>query len=452
MLAEGLTSISDLTERVLHDPAWLDGCWRRSRSTSARCSAIRRSTASFREKLVPILRTYPFVRIWHAGCSTGEEVYSTAILLHEAGLYDRCRIYATDINEAVLRKARDGIFPLTAMKAYTANYIQAGGTSAFSEYYTAQYDSAIFRPWLRRNLVFAQHNLAMDTSFNELHVIVCRNVMIYFNRTLQSRVARPVLGQPGAARVPLPGQQGVAEGDARRGRLRRRGRRRANLPEGARVIDGLVVVGASFGGFDALKVVLGALPAAFPVPLAIVQHQGSPGTGLAAPAPTIHGAGRSWMPRTRTSCCPGVAYLAPPGYHLLVERGSLALSIDPPVIARPPLDRRPVRVGRRRLRPRVDRRHPDRHRAGWRGRARPDQAAWRPGDRAGPGDGDCGRPCRRRPWRAPPSTGFSRSNRSGQLARGARTGRPAQRVTGTPARGTRVTLDEDLTWQWTPTP
>ena len=238
MLAEELASISDLTEKVLHDPAWLD---RLLAAFSINVSAMFRDPSFyrvFRDKLVPILRTYPFVRIWHAGCSTGEEVYSTAILLHEAGLYDRCRIYATDINEAVLRKARDGIFPLTAMKAYTANYIQAGGTSAFSEYYTAQYDSAIFRPWLKRNLVFAQHNLAMDTSFNELHLIICRNVMIYFNRALQSRVAGPVLGQPGAARVPLPGQQGVAEGDARRGRLRGRGRRRANLSEGARVIHG----------------------------------------------------------------------------------------------------------------------------------------------------------------------------------------------------------------------
>jgi chemotaxis protein methyltransferase CheR len=188
MINEGLPSVSDLTEKVLHDPAWLD---RLLAAFSINVSAMFRDPSFyrvFREQLVPILRTYPFVRIWHAGCSTGEEVYSTAILLHEAGLYDRCRIYATDINEAVLRKARDGIFPLTAMKAYTANYIQAGGSSAFSEYYTAQYDSAIFRPWLKRNLVFAQHNLAMDTSFNELHVIVCRNVMIYFNRALQSRV------------------------------------------------------------------------------------------------------------------------------------------------------------------------------------------------------------------------------------------------------------------------
>jgi chemotaxis protein methyltransferase CheR len=188
LTSERLSSVSELSEKVLHDPAWLD---RLLAAFSINVSAMFRDPsfyAAFREKLVPILRTYPFVRIWHAGCSTGEEVYSTAILLHEAGLYDRCRIYATDINETVLRKARNGIFPLTAMKAYTANYIQAGGTRAFSEYYTAEYDSAIFRPFLKQNLVFAQHNLAMDTSFNELHLIVCRNVMIYFNRTLQSRV------------------------------------------------------------------------------------------------------------------------------------------------------------------------------------------------------------------------------------------------------------------------
>jgi chemotaxis protein methyltransferase CheR len=188
LLAEGLPSVSDLTERLMTDPALFD---RLLAAFSINVSAMFRDPSfyrAFRDRLVPILRTYPFIRIWHAGCSTGEEVYSTAILLHEAGLYDRCRIYATDINEAVLRKARDGIFPLTAMKAYTANYIQAGGGTAFSEYYTAEYDSAIFRPWLGRNLVFAQHNLAMDTSFNELHVIVCRNVMIYFNRNLQNRV------------------------------------------------------------------------------------------------------------------------------------------------------------------------------------------------------------------------------------------------------------------------
>jgi chemotaxis protein methyltransferase CheR len=143
---------------------------------------------AFRRKVVPLLRTYPFVRIWHAGCSTGEEVYSMAILLEEEGIYDRCRIYATDINEAVLQKAKAGIFPLSTMQENTSNYISAGGTGTFSDYYTAKYDYAIFRPDLRENVVFAQHNLVTDGSFNVFNVIFCRNVLIYFNNTLQDRV------------------------------------------------------------------------------------------------------------------------------------------------------------------------------------------------------------------------------------------------------------------------
>jgi len=188
MLTEGQPTITALRERILHDPACLD---RLLMALSINVSAMFRDPTfyqAFREKVVSILRTYPFVRIWHAGCSTGEEAYSMAILLDEAGLYDRCRIYATDMNEVVLRRAREGIYPLSSMQAYTANYIQAGGTRAFSEYYTASVDDAILQARLRRNLVFAQHNLAMDGSFNEFHVIVCRNVMIYFNRALQAHV------------------------------------------------------------------------------------------------------------------------------------------------------------------------------------------------------------------------------------------------------------------------
>jgi chemotaxis protein methyltransferase CheR len=144
--------------------------------------------AAFREKVVPLLRTYPFARIWVAGCSTGEEVYSLAILLEEEGLRDRARIYATDINEAVLERARAGVFALDRMQDYTRNYIRAGGKRAFSEYYVAAYDGAQFRRSLVDNVVFAQHNLVSDRSFNEFHVIVCRNVMIYFDRPLQDRV------------------------------------------------------------------------------------------------------------------------------------------------------------------------------------------------------------------------------------------------------------------------
>ncbi|MCC6175590.1 MAG: protein-glutamate O-methyltransferase CheR [Chloroflexi bacterium] len=187
-ISEGAATISGLKERVLHDPAALD---RFLLALSINVSAMYRDPTfyrAFRQRVVPILRTYPFLRLWHAGCSTGEEVYSTAILLWEEGLYERCRIYATDMNDVVLRKARSGIFSLATMQDYTANYMQSGGTHAFSEYYTADHENAIFRPELKRNLVFAQHNLATDGSFNEFHVIICRNVMIYFNKTLQNRV------------------------------------------------------------------------------------------------------------------------------------------------------------------------------------------------------------------------------------------------------------------------
>src|SRR6476620_10687122 len=186
--AEGLQTISALQEKVLHDPACME---RLLLDLSINTTAMFRDPSfylSFRQQVVPLLRTYPFVRVWHAGCSTGEEVYSMAILLQEEGLYDRCRIYATDINEQVLQRAKDGIFPLATMQENTTNYIAAGGKGTFSEYYTARYDNAIFRPSLRENVVFAQHNLVTDASFNHFNVIVCRNVFIYFNNALQDRV------------------------------------------------------------------------------------------------------------------------------------------------------------------------------------------------------------------------------------------------------------------------
>jgi chemotaxis protein methyltransferase CheR len=143
---------------------------------------------AFREKVVPHLRTYPFLRIWAAGCSTGEETYSLAILLKEEGLYERTRIYATDINDRVLEQARAGRFPLEKMREYTENYLRAGGTEEFSQYYTVEGDTASFSGELCDQVVFAQHNLVSDAPFNEFNVIVCRNVMIYFGKTLQDRV------------------------------------------------------------------------------------------------------------------------------------------------------------------------------------------------------------------------------------------------------------------------
>ena len=185
--AEGLPTISDLQSLVLHDSTAME---RLLLDLSVSVTSMFRDPGfyrAFRETVVPALRTYPFIRIWHAGCSTGEEVYSVAILLEEEGLLERTRMYATDINDVVVQHARAGIFPINRMQEYTENYIRAGGKRSFSEYYTAKYDGALFSPSLMRHAVFAQHNLVTDRSFSEFNVILCRNVLIYFDRNLQNR-------------------------------------------------------------------------------------------------------------------------------------------------------------------------------------------------------------------------------------------------------------------------
>jgi chemotaxis protein methyltransferase CheR len=190
MEEEGLSTITSVQDRVLHDALALR---RFLRALSVNVTAMFRDPSFYRalrEVVVPVMRTYPAVRIWHAGCATGEEVYSVAILLKEEGLYDRCRLYATDINEAVLRQAQRGELPLSSMRENTRHYIEAGGGHGFARWYKTRDDRAVLDPDLRRNIVFAQHNLATDGSFNEFHLVVCRNVLIYFNRALQDRVHR----------------------------------------------------------------------------------------------------------------------------------------------------------------------------------------------------------------------------------------------------------------------
>jgi chemotaxis protein methyltransferase CheR len=185
---EGVESISGLQERVLHDPAAME---RLLAGLSVNVTSMFRDPTffvAFREHVVPLLRTYPFIRVWNAGCSTGEEMYSFAILLEEEGLYERSRIYATDFNAEVLTRARAGEFPLDRMQEYTQNYQRAGGTRDFSEYYTVEGGIARLEDRLTEHVVFAQHNLASDRSFNEFNVVLCRNVLIYFGRDLQRQV------------------------------------------------------------------------------------------------------------------------------------------------------------------------------------------------------------------------------------------------------------------------
>lgn len=145
---------------------------------------------ALKTEVFPILATYPLIRVWHAGCSTGEEVYSLAIMLKEANLLHKSLLYATDISIDVLEQAAQGIFPLSAMKEYSENYIQAGGQHEFSSYYVARYDRVIFSDTLSSKMVFSTHNLVSDGSFNEFQLILCRNVLIYFNKSLQDKVLK----------------------------------------------------------------------------------------------------------------------------------------------------------------------------------------------------------------------------------------------------------------------
>lgn len=187
MQREGLKSVSGLQNKLLHDE---DAAMRFVASMSVHTTAMFRDPEVYRlvrEQVIPMLRTYPFVRIWHAGCSSGEEVYSLAILLEEEGLYNRCRIYATDMSDLILERARKGVYPLRDMREHTRAYHAAGGKHDFSAYYVTDQQSAVFRKSLSRHVIFSQHNLVSDSAFNEFHLIMCRNVLLYFDQTLRER-------------------------------------------------------------------------------------------------------------------------------------------------------------------------------------------------------------------------------------------------------------------------
>ena len=185
---ENLASISALQEKVLRDSEVMGELLS---DFSINVTEMFRDPSffkSFRTKIIPLVKDYPEIRIWHVGCSSGEEVYSMAILLHEEGIYEKTRMFATDLNKIVLEKAKKGTFPLDRMQLYTKNYIEAGGKRAFSEYYKAVDDKVLFHTFLQKNVVFAQHNLVTDQSFNEFDIIICRNVFIYFDKVLQNHV------------------------------------------------------------------------------------------------------------------------------------------------------------------------------------------------------------------------------------------------------------------------
>lgn len=190
MKKAGCSSISEMTERILYAPSFFQDIIAQFSITVTEMFRDPKVYLSIRNDVVPYLKTYPFIKIWHAGCATGEEVYSLAILLIEEGICNKCTIYATDFNDSALDTARHGIYSISDIKQWSTNYHQSGGTHSLSEYFHAEYDSISLLKTLRDNITFANHNLAVDEVFGEMHMVLCRNVLIYFDQNMQNRALR----------------------------------------------------------------------------------------------------------------------------------------------------------------------------------------------------------------------------------------------------------------------
>ncbi len=188
MLMSGIADITQLHNRVLGDEGFAYSFLQDLSITVTEMFRDEGFYRSLRENVIPVLKTYPFIKIWHAGCSTGEEAYSMAVVMQEEGLYDRTTIYATDFNQHALNRAKDGIYSNKMIKEYTTNYQLSGGKESFSNYYTSSYDHVIMNQSLKKNIVWANHNLVTDGVFAEVNMILCRNVLIYFDKVLQNKV------------------------------------------------------------------------------------------------------------------------------------------------------------------------------------------------------------------------------------------------------------------------
>jgi chemotaxis protein methyltransferase CheR len=190
MSLSGVESFSELKHLVLNDTLFAATLLQDLSITVTEMFRDPAFYQSLRQNVIPLLKTYPYIKVWHAGCSTGEEAYSMAILLHEEGLYDRTTLYATDFNQKALDKAKNGIYTIQQIKDYTGNYQLSGGKESFSNYYSAEYDHVIINNTIKKNIVWANHNLVTDSVFAEMHLVFCRNVLIYFDKNLQNKVQK----------------------------------------------------------------------------------------------------------------------------------------------------------------------------------------------------------------------------------------------------------------------
>jgi chemotaxis protein methyltransferase CheR len=184
----GLAHFGELTHRLLHDEAWFASLLDQLTVQVSDMFRDPEFYRVFRERVAPLLRTYPELKLWHAGCASGEEVYATAILLSEEDLYDRAQIYATDVSQRAIEVAKEGVYSAAQATTFAANYAQSGGSRRLDDYFVAGYGRVAVRDGLKRNLVFFQHNLATDYAIGQMHVVFCRNVLFYFEKPLRRRV------------------------------------------------------------------------------------------------------------------------------------------------------------------------------------------------------------------------------------------------------------------------
>lgn len=351
MARHQLQHVSELIPRVLHEPDFFQGMVQDISIPVTEMFRDPHVWQALREQVLPVLRTWPYFKIWHAGCATGNEVYSMAILLEEAGLLKRATIYATDFNDEVLARAKAGVFSLKEIQAASRNYLKAGGEHSLNHYYHAGKDGAEINAKLRENIVWANHNLAVDHVFGGMNLILCRNVLIYFSKPLQNRALElfsASLAEGGylclgnKESLDFSSVSACFEAVVRNERIYRRVRGGAGEPQAYRArhlvgkqqaghhgARGVLAIGCSQGGLRALHTLLPALPADFPLPVLITQHI-APSADSAMAEVLQHGCRLAiHEAQAGERIRPGRIYLAPADYHLLLnDDWTLALSSE----------------------------------------------------------------------------------------------------------------------------
>jgi chemotaxis protein methyltransferase CheR len=281
------------------------------------------------ELVFPKLSTYPFIRVWHAGCATGEEVYSLAILLHEKGLYERSRIYGTDFNDEALDSGRQGIYKIDSVKNFTSNYQKAGGSHSLSEYYNARYDSISIIKSLKKNITFANHNLVSDGIFGEMHLVFCRNVLIYFDKVLQNRVLNLLCDcLVNGGYLCLGSIENLIFTDVEnkfdlideKGKIYQKKylARDTGLSETEEDFK-CIVIGVSAGGLNALSVLLSGLKDDLKIPVIITQHLNPDEKSNLTEILSSKSRIKIIEVEDNMAIMPNRIYIGPPDHHLHIE-------------------------------------------------------------------------------------------------------------------------------------